>query len=124
MRTYQEGLETHRKEIHQLERSSTATLGNEQEMLLSEINRTLLQLREEARQLQSNIALDLNLERKRRADLMGEIESRAKQAAAYLEAREGEIGSSLGMVAKQAMTAIGATATLILGGFLVYKLYA
>lgn len=124
MRTYQEGLETHRKEIQQLERSSAATLGNEQDVLLSEINRTLLQLREEARQLQSNIALDLNLERKRRADLMGDIGGKAKQAAAYLEAREGEIGHSLGMVAKQAMTAIGAAATLILGGFLVYKLYS
>lgn len=104
------------------EQLSTASLEGDHDFLLGEINRAQQRIKEEIQQLESNVQLDLNLERKRRADLMADIEGRASEVGRYLTGKGREIEANLLAVSRQAMTAIGASAALLLGGFLVYKL--
>ena len=124
LRTYQDALETHRKEMHQLERNATGTVAGDQEYLLAEINRTRQSIREELQQLESNVKLDLNLEGRRRTDLMAEVGTKARGAQEYLAARTGEIQSGLKSLATQAMTSIAATAAVIVFCYVTYKLTA
>lgn len=124
LRNYQEKLEEYQREVKQSEQTSSAALSTDYDFLYGEIQRTRQRITEESQQLESNVQLDLNLERKRKTDLTKEMEVRAKSASNYLDSREIEIKSSLESVSKQAMTAIGSTAGAILLAFLGYKLFS
>lgn len=124
LRTFQEGLEVHRKEMQQLEQNTAASQTADQEFILAEINRTRQQIKDEVQQLEASIKLDLNLERKRRSDLIADIEGKGRMVGEYLEQKEREIQDSLKTVARQAMTAIGSSAGIIIFGFLLYKAYS
>lgn len=110
--------------MQQLEQNTAASQSADQDFILAEITRTRQQLKEEVQQLEASIKLDLNLERKRRADLTAEVEAKGDMVREYLEQKEQEIQSGLKTVARQAMTAIGSSAGIIIFGFLLYKVYS
>lgn len=123
LRTIQEGVEAHKKEMQQLEATAAAALATDYDFVLGEVGRTRQRIKEEAQQLESNVQLDLNLERKRRTDLLADVEGKGTVAGSFLERRTGEIEERLRAVAKQAMRAIIALGTSMLGGFVGYKFY-
>ena len=110
--------------MKQSEQTSSAALSTDYELLCGEIQRTRQRITEESQQLESNVQLDLNLERKRKTDLTKEMDVKAKSASDYLDSKEVEIKGSLESISKQAMTAIGSTAGVILLAFLGYKLFS
>ena len=116
-------METHRKELQQTEATSTAALATDYDFLLGEINRTRQRIKEELQQLESNVQLDLNLERKRRTELLAEVEAKNKIACAFLEEKANEIDTSLRQLSRQAMSAITALGTALLVAFIGYKVY-
>lgn len=122
MRTYQEGLETHRKEMQQLEQSTAATLSHDHQNLLSTLHQTRQQIMEEIGRLESSSKLDLDLERRRRLELVEEMDRKRVMVEEFLTQKETEIRAALGTVAKQAMSAIAASATIIMLGFIIYRL--
>lgn len=109
--------------MQQAEHGNAAAFSTDYEFLMNEIIRTKQRIKEEAQQLESNVQLDLNLEGKRRADLLGEVEEKAKVASDYLENKADLVQKSLKQLSLQAMRAIGGSAAAILLGFLSYKLF-
>lgn len=113
----------HKKEMQQSEATTAAALATDYDFVLGEVNRTRQRIKDEAQQLESNVQLDLNLERKRRTDLLADVEGKGAVAGGFLERRAGEIEERLRTVAKQAMRAIMALGASMLGGFVGYKCY-
>jgi hypothetical protein len=115
-------VEHERRELLKTETLGNNALNKDYEFLLGEISRTQQRIKEETQHLESNVKLDLNLERKRRADLMAEVDGKAAEVGKYLGEKAEEIQNNLQAISRQAMTAIGSSAAVILLGFLVYKL--
>ncbi|PJF17631.1 hypothetical protein PSACC_02576 [Paramicrosporidium saccamoebae] len=119
---YQRRVEHERRELLKTETLGNTALNKDYEFLLGEISRTQQRIKEETQHLESSVKLDLNLERKRRADLMAEVDGKAAEVGRYLGQKTEEIQKNLQAVSRQAMTAIGSSAAALLFGFLVYKL--
>jgi len=111
----------HGKEMQQSEATSKAALATDYDFLLSEINRTRQRIKDESQQLESNVQLDLNLERKRRTELLGEVESKGGEAGSFLVGKAEEIDVELKTVGRHAMTGIFTLGATIILGFVGYK---
>ena len=111
----------HRKEMQQSEATSRAALATDYDFLLSEINRARQRIKDESQQLESNVQLDLSLERKRRTELLGEVESKGREAGRFLAGKAEEIDMELKTVGRHAMTAIFTLGATIILGFVGYK---
>lgn len=123
IQTIHQTIDLHRQEIQQMEATTTAALATDYDFLLGEIARARDRLRDEATSVQSNVQLDLNLERKRRAELIGEVEGKGLVANRFLEEKSQDIDRHLKQLARQAMTAIIALGTTMISTFIGYKIY-